>query len=104
MKYLMTAALIATASTAAADYQPYNYAYEATMQVLGGGQNVLAHELANCPVQGGSQSDMFAMINSTGQAREDAINAVFEDNPAAVGCVLEVLLRYDLITLEDLQQ
>ncbi|MCF2869598.1 hypothetical protein L0664_00845 [Octadecabacter sp. G9-8] len=102
MKLIMTAALIATATTAAADYKPYNYAYEATMQTLGGGQNVLAHELANCPVQGASQAQMFAMFETAGQAREDAINAVFENNPRAVGCVLEVLVRYDLITIEDL--
>lgn len=103
MKYLMTAALIATATTAAADYKPYNYAYEATMQSLDGGQHVLAHELANCPVQGGSEAQLYAAVQSTGQAREDAINAVFEDNPRAVGCVVEVLVRYDLITLEDLR-
>lgn len=104
MKHIMTAAaLIVSATAATADYKPYNYAYEATMQTLGGGQNVLAHEFANCPVQHSSQAQMFAIVQTTGQAREDAINAVFEDNPAAVGCVLEVLLRYDLITLDDLR-
>lgn len=102
MKNLIAVALIATASTAAADYRPNNYAYEATMQTLGGGQNVLAHEFANCPVRHGSNAQLFAMIQSTGQARENAINAVFDNNPAAVGCVLEVLLRYDLVTIEEL--
>ncbi len=104
MKYLMTAAaLIVTATAATADYKPYNYAYEATMQSLGGSQNVLAPEFANCPVQHGSNAQLFAMVETTGQASEDAINAVFDANPAAVGCLIEVLVRYDFITLEDLR-
>jgi hypothetical protein len=73
------------------------------MQSLGGSQNVLAHEFANCPVQHGSNAQLFAMVETTGQAREDAINAVFDANPAAVGCLIEVLVRYDFITLEDLR-
>lgn len=101
MKTLITLALIATASTAAADYQPYNYAYEATMMTLGS-NDTLAHEFANCPVRSGSKDQLFAISQSTGQARENAINAVFEASPAAVGCLLEVLLRYDLITAADL--
>lgn len=104
MKLLMTTALIVAASTAAAEYMPYNDAYEATMETLGGGQNVLAHELANCPVRSGSRAQLYSVIQSTGQAREDALNAVFDSSPAAVGCVIEVLLRYDLITAEQLRR
>lgn len=100
MKTFLTAAVLATFATASsADYVPYNYAYEATMQALGGTQHVLEHEFANCPVRHSTPAQMFAMAEQTGQAREDAINAVFEANPAAVGCIVEVLVRYDLITL-----
>lgn len=101
MKTLITLAMIATASTAAADYKAYNYAYEATMQTLGS-NDTLAHEFANCPVRSASQDQLVAISQSTGQSRENAINSVFESSPAAVGCLLEVLLRYDLITVADL--
>lgn len=104
MKYLMTAALIVTASTAAADYQPYSYAYEATMQTLGDDGDVLALEFANCPVRSGSKAQLFAVAQAAGQAREDALNAIFESNPAAVACVTEVMLRYDLIEPADVAQ
>ena len=104
MKYLIAATVMATATTAAADYRPNNYAYEATMQSFGAGQNILAHELANCPVRHGSNAELYSIVNSTGQAREDAMNVVFDDNPAAVVCILEVLVRYDLVTIEELSR
>ena len=103
MKTKLTAlALAAVASTAGAQSIPYHYAYEATLEALGGGNNVLAHEFGNCSQHGSSQQ-MFAVINSSGQQREDALNAMFKDNPAAVRCFVEVLVRYDIIDPSDLR-
>jgi len=104
MKSLMTLALIATASTAAAEYQPYNYAYEATMETLGSTGDVLALEIANCPARSGSKAQLFAVIQSDGAAREDALSQIFDESPQSVACVVEVLVRYDLLTEADFAQ
>lgn len=102
MKSMIALALVASATTAGAQSIPYNYAYEATLEALDGGYNVLGHEFANCS-QHGSTEQMFAVINSSGQAREEALNAMFKNNPAAVRCFVEVLLRYDLIDPSELR-
>lgn len=92
----VTLGLVLAANSAAADAR--SAAYEKMMTLFGAGQATLAHEFANCPVYHANERQLYGIIEAGSEAEMDAaLDAVFENSPAAVNCVIEVINRYDLL-------